>query len=173
MWEATAAAIPKAKLVTFEEMGHDLPEKYWPEIIEELLNFARLSNLSCKFAPLFVPLYHRSMSESINYDPFGDQVLEDPFPFYEELRNSCPVHIHSDFLHPLYTLTRYDDVAEMLINFDLWSSHYGQMPRYSVQGCLFSDPLNILGIENNPAEFFSTSHSFDGNGNYNSCKGVN
>ena len=37
--EATAAAIPKAKLVTFEEMGHDLPEKYWPEIIEELLNF--------------------------------------------------------------------------------------------------------------------------------------
>ena len=80
------------------------------------------------------------MSESINYDPFGDQVLEDPFPFYKELRNSCPVHIHSDFLHPLYTLTRYDDVAEMLINFDLWSSHYGQMPRYSVQGCLFSDP---------------------------------
>ena len=87
------------------------------------------------------------MSESINYDPFGDQVLEDPFPFYQELRNTCPVHIHSDFLHPLYTLTRYDDVAEMLINFDLWSSHYGQMPRYSVQGCLFSDPPE-LGIEN-------------------------
>ncbi|GIS38970.1 MAG: hypothetical protein Ct9H90mP11_02900 [Acidimicrobiales bacterium] len=31
-------------------------------------------------------------------------------------------------------------MAEMLINFDLWSSHYGPMPRYSVQGCLFSDP---------------------------------
>lgn len=80
------------------------------------------------------------MGESTEYNPFGEEVLEDPFPFYEDLRNSCPVHVHSEFQHPLYTLTRYDDVAEMLINFNLWSSHYGQMPRYSVQGCLFSDP---------------------------------
>ena len=80
------------------------------------------------------------MGESTEYNPFGEEVLEDPFPFYEDLRNSCPVHVHSEFQHPLYTLTRYDDVAEMLTNFNLWSSHYGQMPRYSVQGCLFSDP---------------------------------
>ena len=37
--EATATAIPKAKLLTFAEMGHDLPEKYWSEIIQEILNF--------------------------------------------------------------------------------------------------------------------------------------
>ena len=37
--EATATAIPKAKLLTFAEMGHDLPEKYWSEIIGEILNF--------------------------------------------------------------------------------------------------------------------------------------
>ena len=37
--EATATAIPKAKLLTFAEMGHDLPEKYWSEIIAEILNF--------------------------------------------------------------------------------------------------------------------------------------
>ena len=80
------------------------------------------------------------MGDSTEYNPFREEVLEDPFPFYEDLRNSCPVHVHSEFQHPLYTLTRYDDVAEMLINFNLWSSHYGQMPRYSVQGCLFSDP---------------------------------
>ena len=80
------------------------------------------------------------MSREIEYDPFSNETLEDPFPFYENLRNSCPVHVHSDFLHPLYTLTRYEDVSEMLTNFNLWSSHYGQMPRYSVQGCLFSDP---------------------------------
>ena len=80
------------------------------------------------------------MGDSTEYNPFREEVLEDPFPFYEDLRNSCPVHVHSEFQHPLYTLTRYDDVAEMLTNFNLWSSHYGQMPRYSVQGCLFSDP---------------------------------
>jgi pimeloyl-ACP methyl ester carboxylesterase len=37
---STASAIPGSKLVTFKEMGHDLPEKYWPEIISELLNFS-------------------------------------------------------------------------------------------------------------------------------------
>jgi cytochrome P450 len=80
------------------------------------------------------------MTGENEYDPFGEETLEDPFQFYETLRSSCPVHTHSDFQHPLYTLTRYKDISEMLTNFELWSSHYGQMPRYSVQGCLFSDP---------------------------------
>lgn len=31
--EATAAAIPAARLVVLDEMGHNLPESYWPEII--------------------------------------------------------------------------------------------------------------------------------------------
>jgi pimeloyl-ACP methyl ester carboxylesterase len=30
--EATAAAIPGAELVVFDEMGHDLPEPLWPDI---------------------------------------------------------------------------------------------------------------------------------------------
>jgi pimeloyl-ACP methyl ester carboxylesterase len=34
--EATAAAIPGAKLVTFPGMGHDLPRELWPAIIEEI-----------------------------------------------------------------------------------------------------------------------------------------
>ena len=33
---STASAIPGSKLVTFKEMGHDLPEKHWSEIIGEL-----------------------------------------------------------------------------------------------------------------------------------------
>ena len=80
------------------------------------------------------------MPDQFKYDPFSEETLADPFPFYEKLQDSCPVHLHEEFLHPLYTLTKYEDVSEMLTNFDLWSSHYGQMPRYSVQGCLFSDP---------------------------------
>ena len=36
--EATASAIPGAKLLTYPEMGHNLPEIYWPEIIKEILS---------------------------------------------------------------------------------------------------------------------------------------
>ncbi|MBG00851.1 MAG: cytochrome [Acidimicrobiaceae bacterium] len=80
------------------------------------------------------------MSEKQNFNPFSASALSDPFPFYEDLRETCPIHKFEDFDYPLYTSTRYADVAEMLTNVELWSSHYGQMPRYSVQGCLFSDP---------------------------------
>ena len=79
------------------------------------------------------------MGKEQRYDPFSAEILDDPFPFYKSLRNDCPLHKHNDFSHPLYTMTRYEDVAEMLTDVETWSSHYGQMPRYSVQGCLFSE----------------------------------
>lgn len=77
-----------------------------------------------------------------DYNPFAPDTLADPFPAYAELRGECPMHRYDDFAHPLYTATRYDDVTELLTDVDTWSSHYGQMPRFSVQGCLFSDPPN-------------------------------
>ena len=80
------------------------------------------------------------MPEKPEFDPFSDEVLKDPFVFYKDLRETCPVHKHEDFTYPLYTATKYDDVTAMLTNVELWSSHYGQMPRYSVEGCLKSDP---------------------------------
>ncbi|MFN3215639.1 MAG: cytochrome P450 [Acidimicrobiales bacterium] len=75
-----------------------------------------------------------------HYDPFAPDVMADPFPAYAQLREQCPMHRFDDFAHPLYTVTRYDDVTEMLTDIDTWSSHYGQMPRYTTQGCLFQDP---------------------------------
>jgi len=75
-----------------------------------------------------------------DYNPFGPEVMTDPFPAYAELRSGCPLHQFDGYDHPLYTATRYDDVVELLTNIDRWSSHYGQMPSYSVKGCLFSDP---------------------------------
>jgi len=39
--EATAAAIRGSKLVTYEEMGHDIPELLWPEITNEIINHAQ------------------------------------------------------------------------------------------------------------------------------------
>ena len=34
--EATAAAVPDAELVVLDEMGHDLPEFVWPELVDRL-----------------------------------------------------------------------------------------------------------------------------------------
>lgn len=77
----------------------------------------------------------------IGYDPFAPETLDDPFGQYSNLRENCPVHRYDGFPgHALYTATRYDDVVRLLTSVDEWSSHYGQMPRYSVNGCLFSDP---------------------------------
>lgn len=39
--EATAAAIPGAELVTFDDMGHDLPEVHWPAIAAAIAGVAR------------------------------------------------------------------------------------------------------------------------------------
>ena len=76
----------------------------------------------------------------VDYDPFSDTVLDDPFAAYAELREQCPVHRFEGYTHPLYTATRYDDVVELLTTVDRWSSHWGQMPTYDERGCLFSDP---------------------------------
>ncbi len=80
------------------------------------------------------------MVSEIEYNPFAQETLDNPFHAYGRLRKECPVHQFNDFPHPLFTMTRYEDVVQLLTNIELWSSHYGQMPRYSVQGCLFSDP---------------------------------
>ena len=41
--EATAAAVPGARIVTVAGMGHTLPEPAWPQIVEELAAHARAS----------------------------------------------------------------------------------------------------------------------------------
>ena len=38
---ATAAAIPDAKLITIDAMGHDLPRQLWPQFVEEIVANAR------------------------------------------------------------------------------------------------------------------------------------
>ena len=83
------------------------------------------------------------MASEIGYNPFASKTLKDPFSEYDKLREKCPVHKFDDFSHPLFTVTRYEDVVQLLTNIDMWSSHYGQMPRYSVQGCLFLSLIHI------------------------------
>ena len=83
--------------------------------------------------------YVRSV-DHVDYDPFGREVLADPFPAYAALRAECPVHRFVGFDPPFLTVTRHEDVSAMLRDWHAWSSHYGQSPRFSVTGCLFSDP---------------------------------
>lgn len=93
-----------------------------------------------------------------DYNPFGPEVLADPFPAYAELRSGCPMHRFDGYDHPLYTATRYDDVVELLTDIDRWSSHYGQMPSYSVKGCLFSDPPEHTAFRKLVQKSFAPRH---------------
>ena len=42
--EATAAAIPGAKLVMIEGMGHDLPPQIWPQVMDEIARTASVAD---------------------------------------------------------------------------------------------------------------------------------
>ena len=42
--EATAAAIPGAKLLMFDDMGHDLPEPLWPKITGAIIDHVRAAD---------------------------------------------------------------------------------------------------------------------------------
>ena len=69
----------------------------------------------------------------VDYDPTAPAVLADPLPFYETLRASCPVHLFDGLEHPLYTLSRREDVHAMLTDTDLWSNRFGPGISYSEQ----------------------------------------
>jgi cytochrome P450 len=76
----------------------------------------------------------------VGYDPFSAAVLADPMGAYNELREKCPVHRFEDFSPPFATITRYDDVVEVLKDVKVWSSRYGQGPQFTKAKCLNQDP---------------------------------
>jgi pimeloyl-ACP methyl ester carboxylesterase len=49
---ATAKAIPNARLMIVEGMGHDLPEAAWPQLVEAIAAHARAADRSAAAAPL-------------------------------------------------------------------------------------------------------------------------
>ena len=44
--EATAAAIPGARLLVLDEMAHDLPEPLWPQVVDAIAEVAGVSAAS-------------------------------------------------------------------------------------------------------------------------------
>jgi pimeloyl-ACP methyl ester carboxylesterase len=49
---ATAKAIPSARLMTIEGMGHDLPEAAWPQLVPAIADHAHAADRSASGAPL-------------------------------------------------------------------------------------------------------------------------
>jgi cytochrome P450 len=76
----------------------------------------------------------------MEYDPLGEDTLEDPFPAYEQLRARCPVHHFERFEPPFFTLSRHEDVLDGLRDWQLWSMRYGDNPQYLSPSGLFNDP---------------------------------
>ncbi len=40
-----AAAVPGARLVEFEGMGHNIPERFWPQIVDAIVEMARKARI--------------------------------------------------------------------------------------------------------------------------------
>ncbi len=60
------------------------------------------------------------------YDPFSPELIADPYPFYERLRDEHPVYYNErmDF----YVLSRYDDIYRALRKPQIFSSAQGLTP---------------------------------------------
>jgi cytochrome P450 len=64
------------------------------------------------------------------YDPFGPEVMEDPFPAYATMRAQCPVHRFEGHEPPFYTAFKHADVVEIAMNRDDWTARYGISPQF-------------------------------------------
>ncbi|MGI9624414.1 MAG: cytochrome P450 [Acidimicrobiales bacterium] len=67
------------------------------------------------------------------YDPTDASTLESPWETYAELRAECPVHLSQALENPLYSLSRHDDVRDLLSDAELWSNRFGPGISYSDQ----------------------------------------
>ena len=78
--------------------------------------------------------------KSEDWAPFAPEVLANPAPGCALLLGECPVHRCEGFEPPFYTLSRYADVEAALRNTEVFSSHYGQGPRFTEPQGLLCDP---------------------------------
>jgi cytochrome P450 len=63
---------------------------------------------------------------NVTYDPFDADILADPYPHYQQLRDEHPICLLEE--HDLYTVSRYDDVCEVLAHPKIFSNDgYGPL----------------------------------------------
>ena len=71
------------------------------------------------------------MTTECPYDPFSAEVLQDPFPAYREAREQCPVAHYTGRDPDFYTAFRYEDVVDIMMQPDIWTSRYGNGPGFT------------------------------------------
>ncbi|MEM1435646.1 MAG: cytochrome P450 [Pseudomonadota bacterium] len=74
------------------------------------------------------------------WSPFSEDVMADPAAGHQELLERCPVHRTEQFDPPFYTLSRYADVENALRDIGIFSSRYGQGPRFTDPQGMLCDP---------------------------------
>ena len=65
------------------------------------------------------------------YSPTDPEVVADPFPAYERLRNECPVHRTTMAGVDFFTVSRRDDVHAILTEPNFWVNRHGAGIAYS------------------------------------------
>ena len=78
------------------------------------------------------------MSEG--FDPLSETVKAEPSTAYRFLHEEAPVHFFDQFEPPFYTLSRFSDVHDGLLDIETFSSEFGQGPRYSDPAGMLSNP---------------------------------
>jgi len=75
-----------------------------------------------------------------DYSPFSVSTMADPASAYRYLHAQAPVHYYAKNDPPFYTLSKYHDVADALRDIELFSSHWGQGPRFTEPMGMLSNP---------------------------------
>lgn len=74
------------------------------------------------------------------YDPFGVASMAEPSSAYDYLLGEAPVHLYENFDPPFYTLSRHADVEAALRDIKVFSSEFGQGPRFTPPAGMLADP---------------------------------
>ncbi|MBM4203984.1 MAG: cytochrome P450 [Gammaproteobacteria bacterium] len=74
------------------------------------------------------------------YHPIAPEVLADPSGSYSWLLEEQPVYLEERFDPPFYVLSRYADVNAALRDIEVFSSEFGQGPRFTPPRGMLSDP---------------------------------
>ncbi len=76
----------------------------------------------------------------VDYNPFAEDTLNNPASAYGHLLLEKPVHYFADYDPPFFTLTRHADLEAALRDIELFSSEFGQGPRFTPPNGMLSDP---------------------------------
>jgi len=79
------------------------------------------------------------MKHSVAYDPRSAEVLENPFPTYQRLREETPVQFYDGLPVPYYIVFRHEDVRNASSNVEQFTARYGSTPRYAEPNVMLND----------------------------------